>query len=105
MQFSLQRLPIDAAGSRLQLNAKPLQCLVEFPNGLFFFDALVALQAFDYGGRCIRDCVRQLGLSAAGGAFQQQWLLQSRRQMHGCSGNRIGDVARGPQPLTNFFKR
>src|SRR5580692_5714980 len=105
MQFSLQRLPVDVAGSRLQLDAKPLQWLVEFPNGLFFVDALVALQAFDCCARCIRDCVRQLSLSAAGGAFEQQWFLQSRGQIHGCSGYRIGDVARGPQPSTNFFKR
>ena len=105
MQFGLQGLPIDVAGLRFQLDAKPLQRLVEFPNGFLFIDALVALQAFDNGFRCIRDSVCQLSLSAAGGAFEQQWLLQLRRQIHGCRGNRIGDVARGPQPLTNFFKR
>ena len=39
-------LPIDTAGFGLQFNAKPLQRLVEFPDGLLFVDALVALQAF-----------------------------------------------------------
>ena len=105
MQFGLQGLPIDVAGLRLQLDAQPLQWLIEFPNGLFFVDSLVALLAFDYGARCIRDCIRQLSLSAAGGAFEQQRFLQSRGQIHRCSGDRIGDVARGPQPSTNFFKR
>ena len=47
MQFSLQGFPINTAGLRLQLDAKPLQRLIEFPNGFLFVDALVALQAFD----------------------------------------------------------
>ena len=75
MQFSLQRLPIDAAGSRLQLNAKPLQWLVEFPNSLLFVDALIALEPFDACvcslGNSICECVFPLpaGPSSNNGFF------------------------------------
>ena len=47
MQFGLQGLPIDAAGLGLQLDAKPLQRLIEFTNGFLFVDALIALEALD----------------------------------------------------------
>ena len=75
MQFGLQGFPIDAAGLGFQFDAKPLQRLIEFPDGFLFIDALVALQALYCGLRRIRNCICQLSLPAAGRAFQQQRLL------------------------------
>ena len=55
MQLRPQGFPIHADGLGFEFNAKPLQGFIELADGLLFVDALVALQAFDYGFRRIRD--------------------------------------------------
>jgi len=79
VQLRLQGFPINADGLGYEFNAKPLKGFIELADGLLFVDALIALQAFDGGVRCVRNCICKLSLTAAGGSFQQQWLLESRR--------------------------
>jgi hypothetical protein len=93
MQFRLQGAPIDAGGSGFQFDTKPLQRLIKLADGLLFVDSLVALQALD---RCIcglGHSIGQLRFPAARWTFEQQWFMESGRQVNRCRGYRIGDIA------------
>ena len=105
MQFGLQGLPINAARLSLQLDAKPLQWLIEFTNGFLFVDALVALETFDTRVCSLSNRICKLRLAAARRAFEQQRLLELCRQVHGCRGNRIDYVPSRPKPFPDFVKR
>ncbi len=53
-----------------QLDTKPLQRLVEFPNGLLFIDAFIALQPLDTCIASLGNRVCELRLAAARRAFE-----------------------------------
>jgi hypothetical protein len=105
MQFGLQQLPINAARFGLQLDAKPLQRLIESSNCLLFVDALVALQALDTGVCSLGNRLSELRLAAACRALQQKWLVQLCRQVNRTCCHGIGNVAGVPETFFQFFER
>jgi len=70
MQFGLHALPIDATGLGPQLDAEPLQRLIEFSNGFLFVDAFVALQSLNTRICSLSNGVGELSFAASGGPLQ-----------------------------------
>jgi hypothetical protein len=63
-------LPIDVTGIGPQLDAQPLQRLIEFPYSLLFVDALIALEPFDACAGSLGNRIRELRLAAARWTFE-----------------------------------
>src|SRR5690348_4180632 len=80
-----------------------LQVLIEFPDGLFFRDAVVALQPLDRSAGRSRNRVRQLRFPATRRTFDQQRFLHPSGQINRLQRYAVDDVPYAVQSLRETF--
>jgi hypothetical protein len=84
-----------------------LKGAIEFPDGLLFVDAFIALEALDDRIVGRRDRMRKGGLSASRRPFDDNWLLHPACEVDDLQRNRVDYILRriqAPSQLVEGWK-